>query len=157
MVMSKAETVDEYLDELPEDRRKAIAKVRAVVKKNLPKGYKEHIGWGMISYVIPLDRFPDTYNGQPICYVGLASQKNYMSLYLVGVYGNAEREKQLRDGFANAGKKLDMGKSCVRFRKAEDLPLDVIGKLIAGTPPEEMIARHEAAHGAKKKSAAKKK
>lgn len=156
MVQSKAATVAEYLDQLPDDRREAISKVRAVVKKNLPKGYREVVGYGMINYVIPLERFPDTYNGQPLCYVGLASQKNHMALYLVGVYAT-EQEKQLRDAFAKAGKKLDMGKSCLRFKKLDDLPLDVIGKIVAGTPPEEMIARHEAVHGAKKKKVAAKK
>lgn len=159
MVQSKASTVDDYLDELPEDRREAIKKVRAVVKKNLPKGYRESMGYGMISYTIPLDTFPDTYNGQPLCYIGLANQKNHMALYLLGPYGDAKQEKYLQDEFKKAGKKLDMGKSCLRFKKLEDLPLDVIGKIIAATPPEEMIARHEKVHGdkKKKKTTAKKK
>ena len=150
MVMSKATTVDAYLDELPEEKRAAISKVRAVVKKHLPKGYKESMSHGMITYAIPLERYPDTYNGQPLCYIGLASQKNYNSLYLMGVYGDPEKEKLLADGFAKAGKKMDMGKSCLRFKEVEDLPLDAIGKIVASIPPEEMIRLAEAARRKKK-------
>ena len=145
MVMSKAKTVAAYLDELPEDRRSAISKVRAVVRKHLPKGYKEDMSFGMIVWGIPLDRYPDTYNGQPLCYIGLASQKNYNSLYLMGVYGDPKKEKLLADAFAKAGKKMDMGKSCLRFKKVEDLPLDAIGKIVASMPPEELIRRAESA------------
>jgi hypothetical protein len=151
-----ATTVEDYLRELPDDRREAMTKVRALVKKNLPKGYKESLGYGMIAYTIPLERFPDTYNGQPLCYIGLASQKNLMALYLMSAYGNPAEEKFLKEEFKKAGKKLDMGKSCLRFRKLEDLPLDVIAKVVAGTPPEEIIARHEAVHGEKKKRSSRK-
>ena len=145
MVMSKATTVEAYLKELPEDRRAAISKVREVVKKNLPKGYKEEMGYGMIVWGIPLDRYPDTYNGKPLCYASLASQKNYNSLYLMGVYGDPKKEKELKDAFAKAGKKMDMGKSCLRFKKVEDLPLEAIAKIVASMPPEELIRRAEAA------------
>lgn len=148
-------TVDEYLKSLPDDRREAIAKVRNVVKKNLPKGYRETVGYGMISYDVPLETFPDTYNGQPLCYIGLASQKNHMALYLLGCYGNPEQEKFLADEFKKAGKKLDMGKSCLRFKKLDDLPLDTIAKVVASMPPDALIAKHEAVHGAKKKTAKK--
>src|SRR5688572_27362569 len=160
MVQSKAKTVAEYLDELPEDRRAAISKVRSVVKKNLPNGYRERVGFGMITYELPLDVYPDTYNGQPLCYIGLASQKNHMALYLTNVYGDPVQEKYLADEFKKAGKKLDMGKSCLRFRNVEDLPLDAIGKIVASTPPDALIAKTEKAHSAKqmvKKTAAKKK
>ena len=150
MAQSKAKTVDEYLNELPEDRRAAIAKVRSVVKKNLPKGYKERMAYGMISYEIPLETYPDTYNGQPLCYIGLASQKNHMALYLTNVYGDPKQEKYLAGEFKKAGKKLDMGKSCLRFKKIEDLPLDAIGKIVGSTPPEQMIAKTEKAHAKKK-------
>lgn len=146
MVMSKAKTVDAYLDELPEERRSAIAKVRDVVRKHLPKGYKEEMDYGMIVWTLPLETYPDTYNGKPLCCASLASQKNYNSLYLMGVYGDPKKEKELKDAFAKAGKKMDMGKSCLRFRKVEDLPLDAIGKIIASTPPEELIRQAEAAH-----------
>jgi hypothetical protein len=143
MVMSKATTVAGYLAELPDDRRKTIAAVRAVVRKNLPKGYKEAIGYGMICYTVPLSAYPDTYNCQPLCYAALAAQKNYCALYLMNVYGDKPTAKAFRDGFKKAGKKLDMGKSCVRFKTAEDLPLDVIGQTIAAMPVKAFIEMFE--------------
>jgi len=138
-----AKSPDEYLDDLPADRRAAIAAVRAVVRKNLPKGYSEFVSWGMLNYGIPLSRFPHTYNGQPLCYVALAAQKNYCSLYLMSVYGDKRHEARLRDGFKAAGKKLDMGKSCVHFKTPDDLPLDVVGELIAAVPVEKWIEIYE--------------
>jgi hypothetical protein len=102
------------------------------------------MNWGMISYEIPLEIYPDTYNGQPLGYLALASQKNHYSLYMMGVYQDPEQEAFLKQGFEEAGKKLDMGKSCVRFRKLDDVALDTLAKLIASTPPLEMIARYEA-------------
>jgi hypothetical protein len=97
----------------------------------------------MISFEIPLEAYPRTYNGQPLSYAALAAQKNHYALYLMAVYGDPAGEAQLREAFAQAGKKLDMGKSCVRFRKLEDVPLDVIGEIIASTPPDELIATYE--------------
>jgi uncharacterized protein YdhG (YjbR/CyaY superfamily) len=134
-----ATTADEYLADLPADRREAIAAVRAVVRKHLPKGYAEFVSWGMLNYGIPLSRFADTGNGQPLCYAALAAQKNYCSLYLMSVYSDPKREARLRDGFAAAGKKLDMGKSCIRFKSPDDLPLDVVGELIASVPADRWI------------------
>ena len=151
MVQSKAKTVKEYLDELPADRRKEIAKVRSVVRKNLPKGYREAVGFGMISYGIPLERYPDTYNKQPLGYAGLAAQKNFSTLYLMGAYGDPKQRKRLEEAFKRSGKKMDMGKSCLHFRKADDLPLDAIGEIIGSTPPEKMIAMYEAARPKKKR------
>jgi uncharacterized protein YdhG (YjbR/CyaY superfamily) len=152
MAKSDAPGVDDYLRELPDERREAMAKIRSLVKKNLPKGYRESMGYGMISWTVPLDRFPDTYNGQPLCYIGLASQKSHMALYLMSAYGNPQQEKFLADAFRAAGKKLDMGKSCLRFRKLDDLPLDAVAEIVRSTTPEDLIARHEAVHGAKKKA-----
>ncbi len=120
MVSSKAATVDEYLAELPEERREAIATVRRFILDHLPEGYVEGMNWGMIVYEIPLERYPDTYNKQPLGLVALASQKNYMSLYLLG-------DDEFRRRWEETGKKLDMGKTCIRFRKVDDLALDVIG------------------------------
>jgi hypothetical protein len=134
-----AKTADEYLAALEPDRREAIAAVRTVIRKNLPKGYAEFVSWGMLSYGIPLSRFPNTYNGQPLCYAALAAQKNYCSLYLMSVSGDKRHEAKLRDGFKAAGKKLDMGKSCIRFQSPDDLSLDVVGELIAAVPPETWI------------------
>ena len=144
MVQSTATTAEQYLAELPEERRSEIAAVRDVVRRNLPEGYRETMDWGMLSWGVPLERYPDTYNKQPLCYISLAAQKNYNALYLMGVYGDAEREQKLQRGFADAGKKLDMGKSCVRFKLAADLPLEVIGELVASMPPDDLIARYEA-------------
>jgi hypothetical protein len=144
MVASDAGTVEGYLDELPEDRRAVVAAVRELILRNLPEGYREAMRWGMISYEIPLERYPDTYNGQPLGYVGLAAQKNHYALYLMGVYGDPEGEAELRAAYDRAGKKLDMGKSCLRFRRLDDLLMDAVGPLIAGIPPDAYIARYEA-------------
>jgi hypothetical protein len=145
MASSKAQTVEQYLQELPEDRRAVVSAVRDVVVRNLPAGYREEMGYGMIVWNIPLEDYPDTYNGQPLGYAALAAQKNYYALYVATPYQDPAQGQWLRDEFKKAGKKLDMGKSCLRFRKLEDLPLDVIGKLIASTPPREYIAQHEKA------------
>jgi hypothetical protein len=117
--------------------------VRAVVLDNLPQGYEEMIGWGAITYAIPLDAYPETYNGQPLCIAALASQKSYCSLYLMAAYGDPKLLKWLQDEFKKSGKKLDMGKSCVRFKTPEDLPLDAIGEFVAKVPPSAYIKRYE--------------
>jgi hypothetical protein len=140
---SSALTVNDYLAELPEDRRAVIDAVRAVVLKNLPKGYRESMNCGMISYEVPLERFPTTYNGQPLMYAALAAQKSFFALYLMCVYGDADRARWLAGEFKKAGKKLDMGKSCLRFKKLEDLPLPAIGKLVASVPVAKFIAAYE--------------
>ena len=145
MASSKAATVEEYLTELPPERREVVSAVRKMVRKHLPKGYAETMAFGMIGYGIPLSRYPDTYNKQPLAYAAIAAQKNYYSLYLMCAYTDSEDERDLKSAFAKAGKKLDMGKSCIRFKRLEDLPpLDEIGKIIARTPPDEFIRRYEA-------------
>ncbi len=136
MVSSQAKSVKEYLQELPKERRRAIETVRKVILDNLPQGYQEGIQYGMISYYIPLEDYPDTYNGQPLNFAALASQKNYMSLYLNSVYGNPELAEWFKEKYLASGKKLDMGKSCIRFRVLEDLPLELIGETIARTPKD---------------------
>jgi len=147
MATSKAATVDQYLAELPPERREVVSKVRDLVRRNLPKGYAEAMNWGMISYELPLSRFPKTYNGQPLSYVALAAQKNHYALYLTHAYPGSEQGKRLADAFTRAGKKLDMGKSCLRFKTLDDLPLEDVGRVIASTPPEKLIAMYEAARG----------
>jgi hypothetical protein len=142
-MQSKAKTIPEYLRSLPPERRAAITAIRKVILKNLPKGYQERFNWGMISYEVPLKVFPGTYNGQPLSYAALASQKNHMAVYAMNVYADKGTEKWFRDSFKAAGKKLDMGKCCIRFKKLEDLALPVIGKLIAKTPMTEYV-RHYA-------------
>lgn len=144
MAKGNATTVKEYLDWLPEDRRKALAKVRSVIRKHLPKGYEEGINYGMISYHVPLKTLPDTYNSQPLCYAGLSAHKNFNSLHLMVPYGDPKQRAALEEAFKKAGKKLDMGKSCVHFKDADDLPLPAIGKLIAAVPPEKYIKAYQA-------------
>ncbi len=139
MKAKSVSTVEEYLGELPTDRREVVAKVRKMVLKNLPKGYEEAVSGGMISYHVPLELYPDTYNKKSLCYVALAAQKNYYALYLMGAYVKPGQADALKNAFAKAGKKLDMGKSCLRFKKLDDLPLDAIGRIIADLPPDEMI------------------
>jgi hypothetical protein len=146
---SSAPTVQRYLDELPEDRRAVLEAVRGMVLHNLPEGYRESMRWGMISYEIPLERYPETYNGQPLAYLGLAAQKNNYALYLTCVSQDPEQQAHLRDGFKKAGKKLDLGKSCLRFKKLDDLPMNVLAELVAGTPPDAFIAQYEASRADK--------
>ena len=144
MAKSKAKTVDEYLAELPEDRRAEIAIVRKVILANLPDGYQEMMQFGMIGYVVPLERYPVTYNGQPLMFAALASQKNYMSLYLMNICRDEAVEKWFVEGYKASGKKLDMGKACVRFKSLQDLPIDPVGEAIALTPVAHFIERYEA-------------
>ena len=132
-------SVDAYLASLPDDRRREIERVRQVVKQNLPAGYQEGVGFGMICYSVPLSAYRDTYNKQPLMFAALASQKNYLSLYLMPVYPDNVLEKRLRDAFAASGKKLDMGKSCIRFKRADDLALDAIGDIVAAVPMQRWI------------------
>ena len=143
MVKSNAKTVEEYLQELPPDRHEAISKVRQVILKNLPKGYVESMNWGMISYEIPLERYPTTYNKQPLSLAGLASQKNNMTVYLMSVYADPATTKWFHARYKASGKKLDMGKSCVHFKKLDDLPLEVIGEAIGRVSVEQYIERYE--------------
>lgn len=143
MASSTAKTVRAYLDELPPGRRQAIEAVRRLVNERIPDGYEEGMEFGMISWFVPLERYPDTYNERPLSYVALANQKNHMSLYLMGVY--ADGEAAFREAYEATGKKLDMGKSCVRFKRVEDLPLEVIGDAVERTGVDEFIDTYERA------------
>ncbi|MDH3754317.1 MAG: DUF1801 domain-containing protein [Acidimicrobiia bacterium] len=147
MVKSSATTVDQYLAELPDDRRDAIAEVRAVILDNLPDGIVETMNWGMISYEVPLETFPDTYNEKPLMYAALASQKNHMAVYLTMVYSDADLERWFRDRYEATGKKLDMGKSCIRFRRLDQLPVDLIGETIARVGLDDFLAAHHRVKG----------
>ena len=143
MASSKAGTVEEYLKELPEDRRQVVSEVRGVILQNLPDGYQETMNWGMISYEVPLERYPDTYNDQPLMYMALAAQKNHYAVYSSGVHLEASLEAWVRAEFKKAGKKLDMGKSCIRFKKLENLPLHVVEKIAGGQRVDEFIRLYE--------------
>ncbi len=140
---SKAKTVKEYLNELFIDRLETISTLREVILKNLPIGYEETMNWGMITYEIPLSTYPDTYNGKPLMYAALASQKNNISLYLNGVYTRKSQEDRLKDAFAEMGVKPNMGKSCIRFTKLEKIPMDTIGELIGEISPKDYIKHYE--------------
>jgi hypothetical protein len=144
MVQSKAKSVEEYLAELPEDRRRVVAAVRDLVLRHLPEGYAEMMGFGMIGWGIPLARYPDTYNGQPLPYAGFAAQKRYYSLYLMTVYADSAEERALRAAYSKAGKRLDIGKCCLRFQRFEDLETGAIGRVLAATPPDRLIELYEA-------------
>ena len=149
---SEAATVDQYLADLPDERRNAIVEVRETILANLTEGFEEAMNWGMITYQVPLDRYPDTYNGQPLMYAALASQKNHMAVYLTGVYADEDDRTAFEEEYRATGKRLDMGKSCVRFRKLDDLPLDVIGRAIAALTVDEFIQLVESARRPSKRS-----
>jgi len=138
-------TPDEYLAALPADRRAALSSLRTAILKKLPKGYVEAVAMGCIAYVIPLSTFADTYNGQPLIITALASQKNYMSIHLMGIYGSQELRNWLTGEFKKAGKKFDAGKACVRFKQLADLPLEAVVEAATRVTPEQLIALHNMA------------
>ena len=137
-------TPEEYIATLPGERAEQVSQLRELVLRHLPDGYAEQIDFGMICYVIPLETYPDTYNGHPLMYAAIASQKRHISLYLMNVYGDEESQRRFAEGFAAAGKKLDMGKACVRFKALDDLPLELIAETVARTPAAGYIASYEA-------------
>lgn len=140
---SEAATVDEYLAQLPAERRVAIGTVRDEILSNLPAGYEEVMNWGMITYQVRLTTYPDTYNGKPLMYAALANQKNHMSVYLTAVYADEATRDDFLDSYRATGKRLDMGKSCVRFRNLEDLPVELIGEAIASCDLDSFLAMNE--------------
>jgi hypothetical protein len=140
---SDVKTPEQYIASLPADRAKTIETVRALVNEHIPRGYDECLIWGTIGWTIPLSRYPDTHNKQPICYVALSSQKNYCVLYLFGAWWSASQLEQLKAAFKAEGKKLRMGKSCINFESPDDLPLDAIGKLVSAISSEKWIEMYE--------------
>ena len=140
---------------LAPERREAVSAVRHKVLSNLPNGYEETMDFGMIAYVVPLERVPKTYNGHPLMYGAISSEKNYLSVHLMNVYADPETTQWFVDNYKATGKRLDMGKSCVRFRKLDDLPLDLIGEAVGRTPIEEWIALYEASRPAKRPNKSK--
>jgi Domain of unknown function (DU1801) len=153
MVASNAATVAQYLAELPPERRNVMAHVRRLVNTHLPKGYVEAMGFGMICWQIPLTRYPDTYNQQPLAPVALAAQKNHFALYLGCVYGEQGPEAVLRKAYAAAGRKLDMGKSCLRFKRIDELLPEAIAPLLSATTVEGFVAVYEASRALPKSGA----
>ncbi len=121
------------------DQAAVVSGLRSIVLASLPQGYVETMAWGMICYEVPLSILPDTYNKQPLVYIGLAAQKRYFSLYLMNIYQDANALELLKAAYAASGKRLDMGKSCIRFKKLEDLDLEVIKRIIGMTPMESFV------------------
>ena len=153
-----ATSVKDYLDKVPADRRGAIQAVRETILKNLDADYEEGLQYGMIGYYVPHRVFPAGYHcdpKQPLPFAGLHSQKNHMAVYLGCVYGNPEMERWFRQAWAKTGKKLDMGKACVRFRTLEDVPLEVIGEAIRRMPARKFIEHYEKALAAQRQGRAK--
>jgi hypothetical protein len=141
-------TVAQYLAALPADRRAALSAVRRVINENLPNGYEEGIQFGMIGWYVPLSMYPAGYGENPkvpLPLVGLASQKSGMVLHFIGLYLNPALSTWFRSEYQKSGKKLDMGKGCVRFEKLEDLALDVVGRTVARVPVKEHMANYRAA------------
>ena len=147
MASSATNTIEAYIAGLPLEQREVVSSMRRLVNAHMPPGYEEVMNWGMISWQIPLVRYPVTYNKQPLSYVALAARKNTCALHLIGVYADGEQERKLLAAAAALGKKLDMGKSCLNFKQPGDLPLETIGELIASMPVEAYIANYEAARG----------
>ena len=137
---SSGVTVPEFLDQLPPARRREVDRLRTIIRRHLPAGYEEVVSKRMLVYQVPLARYPDTYNKQPLWYIALASEKSYLSLHLMSIYGDATQAEWLKTKFKAAGKKLDMGKACIHFETADDLPLDVIGEVVASMPLDRWVA-----------------
>ncbi|HSW28674.1 MAG TPA: DUF1801 domain-containing protein [Longimicrobiales bacterium] len=142
---SDAATPQAYLDALPPERRAVVSAVRQLVNEHIPAGYREGMAWGMIGWDVPLERYPDTYNKQPLAYAGLAAQKNHYALYLHGCYMSPGAQEALQRAYVAAGKKLDMGKSCLRFKKLEDLVPEAVAAAVAALGVDDFIATYEAA------------
>jgi Domain of unknown function (DU1801) len=138
-------TVSAFLAQLPAERRREVDRLRALIREHLPAGYEEVIAMNMLVYQVPLARYPDTYNKHPLMYVALASQKSYLSLHLMSIYGDATQAKQLEARFRAAGKKLDKGKACIRFKTTDDLELDAIADVVASMPMDRWIEIAQAA------------
>lgn len=140
--MKTSSAADKYLEKLAPGKREVVSAVRDVILRHLPKGYEEVVHGNALAYVVPLSVLPKTYNGHALWYAALTPQKNYFSVHLMTAYGDKKELAFLQDGFAKAGKKLDMGKACVRFKRLEDLPLEVIGGSIARVPMDAYVNRY---------------
>lgn len=146
-MQSKAQTVDQYIDELPPDRKNIISELRKVINKNLPKGFSEGMGYGMMGWSVPHSLYPAGYHCAPelpLPFMSIASQKNFVAVYHMGIYADAKLMKWFTDEWPkHSSKKLDMGKSCMRFKKPEDVPLKLIGELASKMSPEDWINCYE--------------
>jgi len=138
-----AATVEGYLAGLEPERRETVQAVLDVLRAAVPAGYHEGIAWRAITWSVPLERYPDTYNGQPLAYVALAAQKRYYAVYLMGLYSDSAQDKAFRARWLASGRKLDMGKSCLRFKRLDDLDLDLLAEVVASTPVDAFLATYE--------------
>ena len=150
-MQSDATTVEDYLAALPADRREALTAIRDTINANLDDGFAEGMEYGMVTWGVPLERYPTTYNGKPLGVVSLASQKNHMALYLMCLYADDGLEEWFRQQYVDRQMKLDMGKSCVRFKSLDEVPLDVLAELLRRVTPEQHIARYEESRAATSK------
>ena len=153
-MQSKATTVDQYMAELPEDRIEAMTKLRKEILKNLPKGFQETMGYGMITYVVPHSLYPDGYHckpADPLPFVSVASQKNFIAFYQMGIYSDPKLLEWFTKEYPkHTDAKLDMGKSCIRFKKPEKIPFKLFGELMGKMTPKDWIAKYESAFKKKK-------
>jgi len=148
-MQSSAKTVNDYMEELPEEKKAALSELRKVMLKNLPKGFKEEISYGMIGYVIPHSKYPNGYHcdpKMPLPFVSIASQKNFVAVYHMGIYADPKLLKWFTDEYPkHSGAKLDMGKSCIRFKKPDKIPFKLIGELVSKMSPDQWIKMYEQA------------
>lgn len=146
-MQSTANTVDQYIAELPEERQQVISQLRKQIRKNLPKGFKETMGYGMLGYVVPHSMYPAGYHcnpKDPLPFMGIASQKNFVAVYSMAIYANPKLLKWFTDEYEKAGVgKLDMGKSCIRLKKMDKIPYELIGQLASKVSPQEWIELYE--------------
>lgn len=146
-MQSKAKTIEQYFSELPEDRKEIMTELRKVILKNLPKGFQEEMNYGMVGYVVPHSIYPAGYHcdpKQPLPFLCIASQKNHVAIYHMGIYANPKLLKWFTDEYPkHSNKKLDMGKSCIKFKKAQDVPLKLIGELISKMSVKDWIEIYE--------------
>lgn len=145
----EANSVEEYLAGVPEDRKKTMTELHKVIKKNLPKGFEVHFSYGMMGYVVPHKLYPSGYHcdpKQPLPFLGIASQKNFIAVYHMGIYADPVLMKWFVSEFPkHSSKKLDMGKSCIRFKKPDDIPFKLIGELVSKMTPKDWINLYEKA------------
>ncbi|MCF8529529.1 MAG: DUF1801 domain-containing protein [Aquiluna sp.] len=151
MVSSRAATVEQYLSELDPKRAKDVTMLRELCLANLPGELEEVMEWGMISYQVPFELVPETYNGKPLLFAAFAAQKNYISLYLMGIYGFDEARERFEKRWIESGKKLNIGKACIRFKSVEDIPLEVIRGALSEISVQDFVAMYEDVRGSHRK------
>lgn len=146
-MQSKAETPQEYINSLPEDRKEAVSNLRETILKNLPEGFEECMNYGMLGYVVPHSKYPDGYHcdtTKPLPFMNLASQKNSVNFYHMGIYSDPELLAWFKSEYPkHASNKLDMGKSCIRFKNINKIPVELIGELVSKMTADQWIERYE--------------